>query len=91
MNIVLRQLVVRTKRSTERVDFGEKVTFIYGPVSTGKSTVANALDPGALAMIVVCVATVDPPLTFIWAAAFSPMSNCRFTSRAAPFWTVTVP
>jgi hypothetical protein len=44
MNIVLRQLVVRTKRSTERVDFGEKVTFIYGPVSTGKSTVARLVD-----------------------------------------------
>jgi hypothetical protein len=44
MNIVLHQLLVRAKHSTEHVDFGEKVTFIYGPVSTGKSTIARLVD-----------------------------------------------
>jgi len=44
MNIRLRNLVVRTRRSTEQIDFSEVVTFLHGPVSTGKSTVARLVD-----------------------------------------------
>lgn len=43
MNIRLRKLVVRTRKTTEVVEFGQ-VTFLYGPVGTGKSTVARLID-----------------------------------------------
>jgi hypothetical protein len=44
MKIKLRHLVVRTRRTTERISFSEAVTFLHGPVSTGKSTVARLVD-----------------------------------------------
>src|SRR5690348_1189389 len=44
MKIRLRQLLVRTRKSLERVPFGDHVTFLYGPVGTGKSTVARLID-----------------------------------------------
>lgn len=44
MKIVLEELRVRTKRRIETVVFSQTVTFIHGPVSTGKSTVARLVD-----------------------------------------------
>jgi rubrerythrin len=44
MNIKLRHLIVRTRRTTEQIDFSEVVTFLHGPVGTGKSTVARLVD-----------------------------------------------
>lgn len=44
MNIRLTHLVVRTRRTTEEIRFSETVTFLYGPVGTGKSTVARLID-----------------------------------------------
>jgi len=44
MKIRLRHLIVRTRRTTENIDFSEAVTFLHGPVSTGKSTVARLVD-----------------------------------------------
>jgi hypothetical protein len=43
MNIDLRRLLVRTRRTTEIISFTE-VTFLHGPVGTGKSTVARLVD-----------------------------------------------
>lgn len=44
MNIRLTHLVVRTRQTTEQIHFSETVTFLYGPVGTGKSTVARLVD-----------------------------------------------
>lgn len=44
MNIRLRHLAVRTRQTVEEVHFSETVTFLYGPVGTGKSTVARLID-----------------------------------------------
>ncbi len=44
MNIRLTHLVVRTRRTAEQIHFSETVTFLYGPVGTGKSTVARLVD-----------------------------------------------
>ncbi len=44
MRMGLRHLLVRTRQSTERLDFSGSVTFLYGPVGTGKSTVARLID-----------------------------------------------
>ncbi|MHB8389915.1 MAG: DUF3732 domain-containing protein [Acidobacteriaceae bacterium] len=44
MNIWLTRLVVRTRQTTEEVLFSATVTFLYGPVGTGKSTVARLVD-----------------------------------------------
>ena len=44
MNIQLTHLVVRARRTTEQINFSETVTFLYGPVGTGKSTVARLVD-----------------------------------------------
>ena len=44
MKIKLRHLIVRTRRTTEKISFSETVTFLHGPVSTGKSTVARLVD-----------------------------------------------
>ncbi len=44
MNIRLTYLVVRTRQTTEEIRFSEIVTFLYGPVGTGKSTVARLVD-----------------------------------------------
>jgi len=44
MKIKLRYLNVRTRRTTEKISFSETVTFLHGPVSTGKSTVARLVD-----------------------------------------------
>src|SRR4051812_36775356 len=44
MKIRLRKLTLRTRQSTEQIPFSDSVTFLYGPVSTGKSTVARLVD-----------------------------------------------
>jgi rubrerythrin len=44
MNIRLTNLVVRTRQTTEQIPFSDTVTFLYGPVGTGKSTVARLVD-----------------------------------------------
>ena len=44
MNVCINRLVVTTRRQREVVDFSPTVTFIYGPVGTGKSTVARLID-----------------------------------------------
>lgn len=44
MRFKIKQLIVQAKQSTEQVDFEDCVTFIYGPVGTGKSTVARLID-----------------------------------------------
>jgi DNA repair exonuclease SbcCD ATPase subunit len=44
VKIELVQLKVRTSQSTEVVHFSPTVTFIHGPVGTGKSTVARLID-----------------------------------------------
>lgn len=44
MNIHIRNLAIRTRRTTEQINFSEVVTFLHGPVSTGKSTVTRLID-----------------------------------------------
>ncbi|QCC86817.1 hypothetical protein DDIC_13200 [Desulfovibrio desulfuricans] len=44
MNIKIKQLLIRTKKTTESVIFGKTLTFIYGPISKGKSTVLRLID-----------------------------------------------
>ncbi|MBI5569669.1 MAG: AAA family ATPase, partial [Desulfomonile tiedjei] len=44
MKIRLTHLVVTTRQTIERIEFSESVTFLYGPVGTGKSTVARLVD-----------------------------------------------
>src|SRR5262245_33470778 len=44
MKIRLKQLQLTTRHTTERVIFSDTATFLYGPVSTGKSTVARLVD-----------------------------------------------
>jgi hypothetical protein len=44
MNIRLTHLRVRTRDTTENIPFSGTVTFLYGPVGTGKSTVARLVD-----------------------------------------------
>ena len=44
MKIKLERLVIQTKKKTENIDFSELVTFIYGPVGKGKSTLARLID-----------------------------------------------
>lgn len=44
MNIHLRRLIVRTRQTTEELVFSEAVTFLHGPVGTGKSSVARLID-----------------------------------------------
>jgi hypothetical protein len=44
MNVRLRRLALRTRQTIEEVTFATAVTFLYGPVSTGKSTVARLID-----------------------------------------------
>lgn len=44
MNVCIKRLVVTTRRKREVVEFSPTVTFIYGPVGTGKSTVARLID-----------------------------------------------
>jgi hypothetical protein len=44
MRIQLQHLDIRTRQTSERVTFSESVTFLHGPVSTGKSTVARLVD-----------------------------------------------
>lgn len=44
MNMRVTHLVVRTRQTTEEIRFSETVTFLYGPVGTGKSTVARLVD-----------------------------------------------
>lgn len=44
MKIRLTHLVVTTRQTIEKIQFSESVTFLYGPVGTGKSTVARLID-----------------------------------------------
>lgn len=44
MNVRLGHLLLRTRKTTEEVTFSSSVTFLYGPVGTGKSTVARLID-----------------------------------------------
>ncbi|GLH65721.1 hypothetical protein [Geothrix edaphica] len=44
MKIHLKKLLVRTRRTVEQIDFSDSVTFLHGPVSTGKSTIARLID-----------------------------------------------
>ncbi len=44
MRIQLSHLLVHTRKTVERINFAKSVTFIYGPVGTGKSTVARLID-----------------------------------------------
>lgn len=44
MNISLKLATIRTRRTTEKIYFSDSVTFLYGPVGTGKSTVARLID-----------------------------------------------
>jgi hypothetical protein len=44
MKIRLAHLFVRTRKTIEEIRFSETVTFLYGPVGTGKSSVARLVD-----------------------------------------------
>ena len=44
MKIILDQLQVQTKQSNERIGFSDTITYIYGPVGKGKSTLARLID-----------------------------------------------
>lgn len=44
MIIRIRHLIVRTRRTTEHIDFSAVVTFLHGPIGKGKSTVARLVD-----------------------------------------------
>lgn len=44
MNIRLQQLVITTRGAIEHLALSQVVTFLYGPVGTGKSTVARLID-----------------------------------------------
>lgn len=44
MKIRLHRLEVHTRKTTEFIKFSDVVTFIYGPVGKGKSTVARLID-----------------------------------------------
>ena len=44
MKIQLQHLVVHTRKTTEQIEFSGVVTFLHGPVGTGKSTVARLVD-----------------------------------------------
>ncbi len=44
MNVHFSHLELNCRASVERVDFSPQVTFIHGPVGTGKSTVARLVD-----------------------------------------------
>lgn len=44
MKIILNHLIVRNRKTVEQIDFSSTVTFLHGPVSTGKSTVARLVD-----------------------------------------------
>src|SRR6266403_250185 len=44
MNVRLKSLFLTSRRTIEIVEFASSVTFLYGPVGTGKSTVARLID-----------------------------------------------
>ena len=44
MNIRIKSLILTTRRTKEILEFSPTATFIYGPVGTGKSTVARLID-----------------------------------------------
>lgn len=44
MNITFSKLLVSTKKTVETIDLSSKITYIYGPISKGKSTVARLID-----------------------------------------------
>lgn len=44
MKILLEQLHVQTPKTKEIIDFSKSVTYVYGPVGKGKSTLARLID-----------------------------------------------
>lgn len=44
MNVTLIELAITTRKTIEILPFSSTVTFLYGPVGTGKSTVARLID-----------------------------------------------
>lgn len=44
MKVTLVELTLTTRKTVERIQFSPTVTFLYGPVGTGKSTVARLID-----------------------------------------------
>lgn len=44
MKIRLNKIIITTRKTTEILEFSPTVTFLYGPVGTGKSTVARLID-----------------------------------------------
>jgi rubrerythrin len=44
MMVRLKQMLITTRQTTENLGFSDSVTFLYGPVGTGKSTVARLVD-----------------------------------------------
>jgi len=44
MKIKLERLIIQTKKKREIIDFSELITFIYGPVGKGKSTLVRLVD-----------------------------------------------
>jgi hypothetical protein len=44
VNLRLRQLLITTRQTVGVLDFATSVTFLYGPVGTGKSTAARLID-----------------------------------------------
>lgn len=44
MKMKLKNLIVRTRRTTESFDLSAAVTFLHGPIGKGKSTVARLID-----------------------------------------------
>ena len=44
MKIRLTALHVRTRESVEKIEFAKAVTYLHGPIGTGKSTVARLID-----------------------------------------------
>jgi replication-associated recombination protein RarA len=44
MNIKLERLFIQTKKTREIIEFSELITYVYGPVGKGKSTLARLID-----------------------------------------------
>jgi len=44
MKIKLERLFIQTKKTREIIEFSELITYVYGPVGKGKSTVARLID-----------------------------------------------
>ena len=44
MKVRLQRLLITLRQTVESVEFSDSATFLYGPVGTGKSTVARLID-----------------------------------------------